>query len=763
MIKLTLFELQKLWRKRSFLLAMAGLLLVNVFLLWYMNLPDPMSPGLSAYKALSKDLEGLSEAEKQSFIHTLYADVQGLQLVSDVLGFQAAGGDMGATLAGQAMADHPGVYEKYYQRFISGDYLRYTDSIVREYALIKEVWAEASKVWAYDTYLEDIQKRKDTLLGISVFSAHDGDAFSRRNIEKEARDYEGLGETEIRFYPSKGLLLAVKSEITDALLLLSVFLFACGLIFEEKEKKLFYITRATVLGRRQSILAKLGALAVHCLGAAALFYGANLLFFSTTAGVGSLFCSIQSVGAFMESPLQISIAACLLLMIVTKAAVLFCVGCVITFTAIVAKQVFMPFLAGISLLAAGTLLYVLVPAYASINWLKYLNVMGLLKTENIYGGYLNFNLFGFPFSRLGASWIVLGVCLLFGSIGCVAAFLKYMRPELTRMELPGWLRHKIRFKPHGNLYRHEGYKLFIMNRGIVVLLLFSALLCHEHLSNGYTLTPSETYYQSLMLELEGELTPQKIQFIAEEKQKYETAFAQLDRIDGLAASGEIDEATADAMKTPYYSETAFYPSFCRVLDHYENIQVSGGSFVYDTGYLILLGQLDDHNAGDLILLTACILLAFGTVFSMEDQRGAWNLLAATLRGRRQIIRCKAVLCVLASFLVCLILWVSRFIQITRSFPLPLPGAGLGNIAGGPGFGSELPLICWIMLMLAAQFLAVLAMVLVVLLLSWKLKSHIQTLFLGGLLLLVPQILNAMGLSFARWVSLYPLYDVSTSF
>lgn len=806
MIKLILFELDKLCRKRSFILAMAGLLLVNVFLLWYTSLPDSTTPGLSAYKALLKDLEPLSEEDKQTYIQTLYEDIQGIQLVNDVQNYQAAGNDMGEVLAKQAMADNPGVYEKYHKDFLQGDYLHYTDSLAREYALIGEIWEEASKVWAYDTYLEEIQDRKDTLLGISVFSSKNVSDFSKRNIEKEARDYEELGGITIRYFPSKGFALAVKPGITDLLLLLSVFLFSCGLIFEEKEKKLFYITRAALLGRWQSILAKLTALAIHCMGAAALFYCANLLFFGATAGVGDLFRSIQSVACFMESPLNISTGTYLLLMIVTKAAVLFLIGCIIVFAAIISKQIFTPFLAGIGLLASGVLLYVLVPSYVSVNWLKYLNFIGLLKTENLYGGYLNFNLFGHPFSRLSASWIVLGTGLILGCGGCVLAFLKCIHPELVRSHLPAL---KL-FKPHGNLYRHEGYKIFIMNRGIVVLLLFSALLGYEHLSKSYTLTPSEQYYRSIMLQLEGELTPEKSELIALEQQKYEAAFAQMDRIDALEASGEIDEQTANSMKTPYYTETAFYPSFCKVLKHYENILDSGGSFVYDTGYLILFGQLDNHNTEDFILLTACILLAFGSVFSMEDQKKSWNLLAATVRGRRQIIRCKVVLSILASLSVCIVLWVSRCIQITRSFPLRRLWAGLscitgngaagqagtavGNVGGnwagsaaggvagswagsaagsaagswtGSAVGSvgilqDLPLFLWVGVMLMVQFLTVLVMVLFVLWLSKKLKNYVQALFVGGLVLLVPQILSAMGLSFARWFTLYPLYDLVNS-
>ncbi len=44
MYRLTCFELDKVWRKRSFLLSVAVLLAINIFLLWYTNLPNNETP-----------------------------------------------------------------------------------------------------------------------------------------------------------------------------------------------------------------------------------------------------------------------------------------------------------------------------------------------------------------------------------------------------------------------------------------------------------------------------------------------------------------------------------------------------------------------------------------------------------------------------------------------------------------------------------------------------------------------------------------------
>lgn len=400
MVKLTLFEVDKIWRKKTFLFAMAILLLINVFLLWYTNLSHGATPELYSYKKIQKDLSSLSETGKQSYIKKLYQDIQGIHVVNDVLNFRSSSGDMGKALAEKTLEENPGVFQQYYEVFMDGEYLKYTETLEQETSLIMEIYEEAEKIFAYDSYLKEMQEYKDTLLGISVFSAENSNSFSSRNIEKEASDYEGMDSVSISFYPSKGIVSATKIGESDLLLMLSVFLFAGGLLYEDKEKKLFLITRATIGGRGKSIGAKLSALAIHCLFTTILIYGVNLLFFAGTTGLGDLFRSIQTVAPFMESNLQISILAYLFLTVFTKAVVLFSLGTFLIFTAILTKQSFMPYLAGLTLLTAGIILYLFVPSYSSVNWLKFLNLIGLMKTENLYGSYLNFNLFGYPVSRL---------------------------------------------------------------------------------------------------------------------------------------------------------------------------------------------------------------------------------------------------------------------------------------------------------------------------------------------------------------------------
>ena len=123
------------------------------------------------------------------------------------------------------------------------------------------------------------------------------------------------------------------------------------------------------------------------------------------------------------------------------------------------------------------------------------------------------------------------------------------------------------------------------------------------------------------MELSGDLTDEKEAMIEREQARYEKAFAEIERIEGLIAEGEIDQQAGSAMLEPYHRETAFYPAFQKILAQCEWIRQTGdGQFVYDTGYLLLLGFSEGGAADaltDYILLALWMILAFSCTFAME--------------------------------------------------------------------------------------------------------------------------------------------------
>ena len=753
MLRLIPFELSKIWRKRSFVLSVCVLLLLHLFLLWYTSLPNEERPSLSAYKTLCTELHGKSEAEKGKYIAELKEKIDGVCFVRDVISMQSMESEMGDILAEQELENHPGVFEKYYEVYQTGDYLRFTDSPEQEKTFIDEIYAEQQKVAGYGEYLRSIQENKDMLGGISIFGGQNSNSYSTRNLQKSSADYAKLSDENIQFTPSKGLVSAMDNIWTDLLLVLGMMLFVGSLITEEKNKKLFFITRSTTNGVLQSIEAKIAALLIHCILLTALLYAVSLVFFGQSAGWFVPGASLQSIAAYTESSLSISVLGYILISVLTKALILFGIGAVLTIFCIGVGFAALPFLAGTGIIGVSALLYYLIPAGSVFSVFKYLSPVGLMKTENIYGGYLNFNLFEHPVSRLSLSLLLILFICIIGVSGSLFVFCRTQNFETRKMRLP----FSVPFRPHINIVRHESYKFLITNRALLILLLFAVLLAYQSLGHSYTPSVSEQYYQSIMSELEGELTDEKESLILSEKARYEEALQKIEQIDKMLSSGELSANAADALKSQANMTLAFYPAFQRVEAQYDRIKSDGGSFVYDTGYLYLFGVSEESFPIDFLILSIGIILAVSGTATMEYQNGSLFLIGATKAGKRKIMLRKVLICSIAATVLTLVPTICRMYRISSVYPMHSLGASIQNISHFSGFSVPMPIVCVVLLLVLAQILSMVVVVLLTMGISIWRKNQVQTIFFALLFLVIPIIFKLLGFEIAKWVSLYPLY------
>ncbi len=689
------YEFQKVWRKGSFLGLMFLILILNLFLLWYFNRPAEEDAALSSYKAVCREISGMTEEEKMDYI-----------------------------------------------------------SGMEDTALKDELYGEISAVSGYEEYLESVQETAAQLGGISIFQPGEKEEdFVSRNIQKSAADHAGMTSESIRWFPSKGVVMAAESQITDLFLLLSVFLFVGQLITEEKTKGLFAITRTTRLGTGRDLAARLLALLIHCGIAGIVLYGSNLLFAWSAAGLGDLSAALPSLAPYMQTSLEISVGEFLLLGVLTKIVCIFAVGLFLTACVIFASHSFVPWLAGVGFLGANGLLYALIPSYSRLNLLKYFSFFGILRTDEVYGNYLNLDLAGFPVSRMICTWLVLAMGIMAGGAAASGLFCRGNRHSVTKtndfLQLP--------FRFCDSLLRHEGYKILIANRVLFILAAYAVLIVWTDLGKTYAPSAGEQYYQELMLSLEGELTGEKENILKSEQERFEEASVQIERIDNMAAEGIISEDAADEQKEKWYSQLVFYPWFERALEQYDHILAEGGVFVYDTGYLYLSGQLDSSFRLDLLLLSLCFCLAFSNVMAMEDSKGMWGLLAAAWAGRKKVILSKWLVCALISAIMTLLPWICHFLSVSRVYPMGEMLAGIRNIPQYRDFSLDIPVFVFLLLTVSVQMAAVQILSFVIFCLSGWRKNYFQTLFLALLLFAVPLALAEMGLDVMQWFSLWPVY------
>lgn len=754
MHRLIYYELDKIWRKRSFLLCISALMILNLLLLWYVNIPDSEQPPLSAYQSFQNTIAEMSETEKNDYISNLKETMDGVSFVREILNMQNMQNEKGNTLAKQAMCGKQDVFEKYYGIYRDGGYLNFTNSFWKEKEFVDDVYAEWQKAAEYDKYLQSVQENKDNLNNISIFAKQDENKFASRNVEKSSGDYLRLSGSNVRWMPSKAFSVSMENLWTDPFLVLTVFLFVGNMIFEEKGKKLFYIIRSTKKGQLQSILAKLTALLFHCVTVTLLLYGINLLFAGKAIGFGDLTANIQSVSTYMESNLSVNILEYILYSVFTKSIVLFSMGTVLTALCIFADSILLPCAVGSLLYGCSYILYLLIPAAERSSLLKYINFVGFMKTEELYGNYRNLNIMEYPISRLSFSWGIIITIAAIGIMTSISLFVHGSNFELIKRQA----RRQKHFRPHASLLRYESYKIMITNRAVLIILIFGFLTGGRIIKQEHTPSAQEQYYQDIMLQLEGELTPKKEKLISSEQKRYDKAFSEIEQIDNLVAKGEVSGNAGEGLKAQWYAVTFFYPSFERVLQQYERICESGGSFIYDTGYLYLFGREDSDYQIDLLLLSLCVVMAFSNVIAMEYQNGAWYLFSTTKQGKKKIIRKKTEVCMVTIVGLAFIPTICRMINISANYPLHGLDFVITDIPCYQHLQLPVPIYIFIILLILSQMASLAIAALIVLALSYWRKNSMQAFFFSVLLLIVPLILKLLGFSFAGWFSVYPLYS-----
>ncbi len=756
MFKLLPYELGKIWRKKSFPALMLLLLILNVFLLWYLNDPNESQPTLSAYKAISADIAAKSPEEQTEYINELTETMEWASIVDEIILFQSFNNPRATEHAEYLLENNREIFEKYKDAYDSGSFLRYTDNIAKENALIKEIASEYDSVADYDNYIASIEENKNRLGGISIFAKKEAESFSSRNIEKSYEDHLNLNSSNIRFTSSKGVRMATENTITDLFIILSIMLFVGGLITEEKEKGMFSVTRATRRGIAECIGAKLMALLIQSIAIVLLLYGSNFVYTAATTGIGDLSASIHSVATFQESSLDITLLTYFLLVFFTKAAVIFTFGAAVTAISVISSRSFVPQLSAVGWLAFNWLTFTFIPAYSMFNPLKYLSFWGMINPKFLYGEYLNFNISEHPVNRTSAAVVVIAVLFAAAVAAIFLLFARFGSTDIKRTRRASL----IPFRPHSSLFVYEGSKILFTGKAVIVLLIFGLLIVYGDLNRTRTLSVGEQYYSKIMKELEGELNDEKERFISEEGQRYEDAFAQIDNIEALINSGELDRMTGENMKSHWYAVTALYPYFQRAELQYDHILEKGGVFIYDTGYQHLFGKIDDNFTADLLMLSICMVFALGNVLPMEEQKKSWNLLSATARGRRKIISRKITVCAVCAAIMTTIPFVCRMIVTFKTYSPAMWQSPANCLPMYYESGIGLPIWVFTGAVLMLQTISVFIAAAIVLLISANRKSFLQTVFLGLMILAVPLTLSVMGLEPAKWISVYPLYSIT---
>lgn len=697
-IELFKHEFIKVWKNKKFIAFFIVMFILNIGMLWYSTLENDYKPSLSSYRKLEDKLNGFNDNEKLDYV------------------------------------------ESYYNGLTEESNFEFTDSYEKEKTLLKEVINELKIVCGYNEFLHKTQVEGENISDISIFNSSSGNNYSNKNIEKTVKDYSELQGIEPNFQSGKWIEVATEFYITDILIILMVCLIIYISIFYEKEKNLHAVIRVSKYGKLHTAICKLMAFQLSCIIITVIFYGGNLVYSFVNLSIPNLSYTIQSIAIFSTTTLKISISIYLLIFLISKAIVFIIIGNIMLLIAIMSCYIFIPYISiGFIMVASYTMWKVIIPT-SKYAIFKYLNLVGLLDINKVFGEYLNINILNAPIN-LYKLWLIFVIAFL--ALINIAIVIAYCRIKKISVRSIDFKRKK--FSPHTSLFKHELYKILIMKKGILIIVLFIMATAYLYTNNSYYISGGELKYNQYMKKLEGKLTSEKEEFLYKEKEKFENAEKKVEEIDKSLRDKEITMMQANAMKEEYNKILSNYNTFQKVWEKYEFIKKHKGSeFVYDSAYKMLFNYNDNIFKIAAILYFTVIIFVLSVVFPMEYSNSQYRILNTTLLGKKNIEKMKIVI---SSVLAIIIMGISigvRYIYISRYYEFSNISAKAISVFGADFWGAQMPIYLVLIIAIGVLLLLSLIFMSIILLVSKKVKNSVYTVVIVCVIIAISRIIFQFG-------------------
>ena len=742
-------ELRKVWHSRFFLLAFTVLLGANLFLLWFGTGRTPGNVPAAAYRALERSLAGQSMDEMDAFLHEELNRTEALSHIDSILRAEAwNGGRRDERARSQYAAD----FTAYYDAYQAGGFLRYGKTLAQEYRFLKTIVLEFEQVNGYEAFLDSIDTKAKQLSSISIFAESES-GYDLANIDATARAFADMRGTPIFYYPQKGLMTALDFAWTDVVAVFAMVLIATVLVRAERDNGLLALVRCTPAGRLQTAAAKLAAFGLSLAAVLLCLYGVNLLYCGGVYGLGPLGRTIQSVPSLMRSTWKLTVGQYLGCFLLTKWGAAFICGAWVMLAMLWARRLLGGALGALALMGANLLVRSVIPATSNWNVLKYANLVSLLRTNELLGGYRNLYWFARPVPLLAVECVAAG---LFGALFVGAFCVTFSRRYFTAARRRGWTPRRRRPMAFTTPGRTEWFKLLVLQGGAVLLVLFAGLQGYTAVTTESYIDADEIYYRYYMKGVEGAPTQEKLDWLRAQNEEFRPIY----QLNAALSAGKLSGQEYQSMMIAYSSLQQKMGVFQRVVSRWKGLwEKPRTQMVYETGWLKLFDFADTQDVQDALWAALLCALCFCGFFAMEQQTGMVRVLGVTPLGREHTVRVKwRVALAMCGALTALNL-LPRFWVAARDYGLRAWTAPVYSI---PQYGStaELPLFLMAGLLVLSHFAAIFTMACVTMALSQRIGNTFGALFASLLLFALPPLLSAAGLTNAKWCGVYLPFHLS---
>ncbi len=731
------FEMEKLWRKKGFLVLLCAVMMVKTACMFYESRNEEIPD--CAYKDFDTRLKNLSETEKENYVRQWAEKTEAIYLIENVNLLYKNGGKENAKMAEALKNQNLQLYQKYYEQWSKKDYKLFTGDIFLEQQFVTEMKSRIIGM-KYDAFLDGVLKDGQNNQEISIFKDNQNEAgkdvFSEQVVHMSAEKYKKMKGVLPKRYSYRWIKNFTAGEITELLLLIFLYVMIYQMIYEEKRKGLFSIIRATVSGRTKCALSKITALFINIAILMFLLYGLIFLYSAATVGIFGLNAPIQSVSGFVACPYRLKVWQFMVLALGVKWIALFCVGLLVLATALVVLNVVTPFLLMGGLLGGEWFFYHFITGASGWNLFHYLNIWHFLKSEQVIGNYVLLNVFGRPKSVCVMMAFLIGAGIMIGSMAVVCIFAKKTAalPEIAKK---GSFRTGYRGRIYKHIWGYESYKILFINPGIILMAIFVTVMFVTGKNTNCYLTTGEEYYRQWIWNLSGNLTKEKENEILGQKEYYEDLLKKIENLNTEYRENKINEETFENQEMVLKNQLVFYPVFQRVYERYKFVRKEKNRrFVYEEGYSKLIGKKDQMYLGMWTFMGFILILFLSPVFNMDKEKGMERVLRTTLKGRKNVVQNKILVSLVCVFLMHLCFFIRNVYIAQANYGMNQFFTSVTNLRGFENMPECLNILTFMVGLFLLQLFCVLLVSILILFVSGKIGNTIHAIVWESIILFV---------------------------
>lgn len=752
-MKLTYYELQKVIGKRTFLIVLTLCFVINIFLLYYtqssdeenlkLQYKDKYVEMINRYKNLPTD-KAVEKVKAEQLAYDIYAEMNSIAFATEEDEIKT----ITETLQ-QYKKDNPKAYKKAENIAKQGENLW-------EVQFLYDVSSQLDYIKSYPDFIGQMGQRADLQSSVSVFG--DENSFSYNNLYKTAEDYEHLKNIDLSIGNSNALQATTGYTLTDFFVIAVVFLVCIFLFGYERDRGLYNLVKSSKYGRLRTIISKLLVLFGVSIAVSLIFtlgnYTANTLLY----GADDLNRSIQSVPEFRNCPFGLSAWQYLILFALMKITGTVAVASIFAMIFTIFSSPALMYISSVGVVIGEYLLYAFIPSASSFNYPKYINIFYVLSNSFV-GEYINLNIFSkavtaFPLvlSILG---FVLVVCCV---ISCVIFSIKNQSRKTSVLSVY-FAKIKMRFfKIRGSVSVSLGeiYKFLVQNKMAVLLILlvgYGVVNSIGTVAYSY-LDISDSDYKAYMERLEGDITPDKVDFIHKEEKYFSN-------LENRLAEIENDQSLSDNAKSALCTSINSIietkgTAFDRVKLQYKRLQKLqkqgvNSRFIDENIYSNFVSN-SIREWKNFSTLSLILIIMLPVIFTGEYKNNMINLIRPTKLGKTAVFVRKEVISLSSMIIGFVIVYLPYFIRFistygTDSFSTPVICLLKENN------GLSLSVIGVALLALMGYFVLSVFAVSLINLVSLLLKNYLMTMLLSSALLLIPTfaVLNFESIRFGSIV------------